>query len=318
MIRIGCLGAARITPKALIEPARAQSGVTIQAVAARDPARARAFADTHAIPHVADSYAALIARDDVDLVYNALPPKLHAPWSIAALQAGKHVLCEKPFCLNAGEAVAMADAARASGKLLIEGYHYRHHALMARILEIVKSGALGAIVAVNGAFKVPIRRTPEELRWRADLGGGAMMDLGCYPLHAMRTILGVEPDIVSARARFVDGVDSAMEASLRFGAVPAKLSTAMRLGFPYAILDVRGEKATLRARNFVAPQLGNVLTYGAGAARRIESVGGPSTFAAQLAHVVAVLQDGAQPIPSLDDSIAQMRAIDAIYAAARA
>ncbi|MBI1250280.1 MAG: gfo/Idh/MocA family oxidoreductase [Alphaproteobacteria bacterium] len=316
MLRIGLLGAARITPRSVIAPARASGAAEIVAVASRDIDRARTYAAEHAIAHALGSYESLIAREDLDLIYNALPPSGHAPWSIAALRAGKHVLCEKPLCLNAREAEAMRDAARASGKRLISGYHYRHHAMMKRLANLIDNGAIGAVRAVGGVFKVPVRRTPDELRMRAELGGGAMMDLGSYVLDAMRLLLKSEPQIVSAQAQMYGDVDVLMCAHLRFGKVEARIKTAMRAGPPVAFLHVRGETGSVRARNFIAPQLGNAVAWRGRGDWIVEHMDGPTTFDAQMAHVLDVVAGRADPNPSLDDNVLQMRACDAIYAAA--
>ena len=129
MIRIGILGAARIAPRGMVTPANETLGAEVVAIAARDLERARNFAATHSIPLAFGSYAELIARDDIDLVYCALPPSAHAEWCVAALESGKHVLVEKPFANNAQDAARMVAAARAAGKHLIEGFHYRFHPL---------------------------------------------------------------------------------------------------------------------------------------------------------------------------------------------
>src|SRR5262245_47834132 len=144
-LRIGILGAARIAPMALIRPARSVPEAAISAVAARDSARAQAFARKHGIGRVAPSYDALITDPDIDAIYNPLPNSLHAEWSIKAMRAGKDVLCEKPLASNADEARSMVEASRRSGRLLIEAFHYRYHPLAARMKSIVDSGALGAV-----------------------------------------------------------------------------------------------------------------------------------------------------------------------------
>ena len=151
----------------------------------RDPARAAVFAAEHQIPVAASDYAALLDLPEVDVVYNALPPAMHRDWTIAALERGKAVLCEKPFAMNAAEAEAMAAAARGTGGLLVEAYHYRHHRVMHDAVALMRSGRLGAPVRAEARFEVPIARTETELRWQGRLGGGALMDLGCYPLHAL-------------------------------------------------------------------------------------------------------------------------------------
>jgi len=181
VFRIGLLGASKIAQTAILAPLRGDARFVVTAVAARDPTRACAYANDHGIASAAESYESLIARDDVDIVYNGLPPAGHAQWSIAALKAGKAVLCEKPFARNAGEAEAMVDAARATGPPLLEAFHYRFHAVMRRAEDLVRHGALGALSGGAGEFNISVPRTPGELRWSRDLGGGAMMDLGCYP-----------------------------------------------------------------------------------------------------------------------------------------
>ena len=148
--RIGLLGASKIARGAVIAPAANNPDFEIVAVGARDAARARAYADEHGIAHVTGSYAELVARDDVDVVYNALPPAGHAEWTIAALEAGKTVLCEKPFAMNAGEARSMTEAAARTGHLLIEAFHYRFHNVIRRAEALLKSGALGRITRASG------------------------------------------------------------------------------------------------------------------------------------------------------------------------
>jgi predicted dehydrogenase len=139
-LRIGTLGAARITPGALIKPARQIPEVTVAAVAARDPERARRFAAKHRIRRVHDSYQQLIDDPAIDAVYNPLPNSLHARWTLRAIEAGKHVLCEKPFTANAAEAAEVAAAAAATGLVVMEAFHYRYHPLARRMREVVGSG----------------------------------------------------------------------------------------------------------------------------------------------------------------------------------
>ena len=316
MLRIGLLGASKIAPGAVIEPARRNPAFVVTAVGARDAGRARAYAQTHGIAGVAGSYADLVAREDVDIVYNALPPAGHEEWTIAALEAGKTVLCEKPFAKSAAPARAMAAAAERTGQVLLEAFHYRHHNVIRRAEAIVKSGVLGRLVRAEGAFNVTIPRDPDELRWRADLGGGGLMDLGCYPLHALRTLIGAEPRVLSAKATFEDGVDAEMAASLAFGDVEASLACSMIDKRFAAPLTLTGEAGSLTILNYMAPQLGCRFTVTIGDVTTSEPTDGPATYDAQLEHLRAVLQDGAAPLVGGADAIANMTAIDAIYAAA--
>ncbi|MDE1987564.1 MAG: Gfo/Idh/MocA family oxidoreductase [Alphaproteobacteria bacterium] len=317
IIRVGILGAARIAPKAVIDPARDNPEFQIVAVAARDKGRAEAFASEYGIPFVADGYSALITRQDVDLVYVALPHAAHQEWSIAALKAGKSVLCEKPFAMNAAGARIMTAAAEEAGLPLIEAFHNRFHRVMRRAVEIIASGELGKLIEAEAVFDVEIPYSPTELRWAPAQGGGALMDLGCYCVHALRTIAGCEPTIVSADCTIVHGVDETTVAELRFpSGLRAKMHTSMKSPAFTAPLRIRGEKGVMEITNFLAPQIGCRFTVEIDDKCREEPTEGPSTYAAQLAHVGDVLLRGAQPLTGGADAIANMACIDAIYAAA--
>ena len=199
-IRIGLLGASKIARGAVIAPAADIDGVAVTRVAASDRKRAEAYAREHGIPGVEDDYESLVASDDVDLVYNALPPSGHCAWTLAALANGKHVLCEKPFAMNADEAAQMVEASENAPGVLIEAFHYRYHPAFRRLLDILAEGSIGCIQRLSAFFNVTIPHRPGELRHTLELGGGALMDLGCYPLHWVRTVVGEEPDVVSAEA----------------------------------------------------------------------------------------------------------------------
>jgi predicted dehydrogenase len=314
-IRIGILGAARIAPKAVIDPARGSPEFQIVAVAARDKERARIFASDHGIPVIAESYADIIGRGDVDLVYVALPTAGHMPWSIEAVKAGKAVLCEKPFAINAAQARAMVAASEATGRPLIEAFHYRYHVVMRRAVEVVASGELGALVDADALFDVPIPYRPGELRWTLSQGGGgALMDLGCYCVHALRTIAACEPRVAKASCVIERGVDASTSATLEFpSGLKAQLNTSMKSAGYVATLHVRGEKGSLDISNFLAPQMGCRFTVTIGGKTREEPTDGPSTYAAQLVHVADVMLRGAKPLTAGDDAIANMECIDAIY-----
>jgi predicted dehydrogenase len=175
--RIGILGASRIADQGIVAPAKTL-GHELVAVAARDRARAEAFAAECGIAKVHDTYADVIADPDVDLVYNALVNSLHARWNIAALQAGKHVLSEKPLTSNAEEARAVRIAARASAGRIVEGFHYLHHPVNLRLRELVTSRVLGHIQRVDLVLTIPAPPDTDP-RWSLQLAGGATMDLGC-------------------------------------------------------------------------------------------------------------------------------------------
>ena len=160
------------------------------------------------------AYDDLINDPELDAIYNPLPNSLHCEWTIAALRAGKHVLCEKPLASNAAEAERMANAADDSGKILGEAFHYRYHPLADRVRALIAGGTLGRLVHVEGHFSVPIPETNIRFDW--NLAGGATMDLGCYPLHMIRYFSGLTPRVISAKAETgPKNIDIAMDVDAR-------------------------------------------------------------------------------------------------------
>jgi predicted dehydrogenase len=315
-IRIGILGAAKIAPPVVINTARDNPDFEVVAVAARDGGRATAYAAEHKIAHVAKDYEALIGRDDVDLVYNALPPGGHASWTIAALEAGKHVLCEKPFAMNAAQVRRMNQAAARTGRTLVEAFHYRHHRVMKRAVEIARSGELGKVVRVDADFSVPIPYREGELRWTREQGGGALMDLGCYPCHALRSVMGSEPKVLSATCAMEHEVDVTTRAELDFSGVPATLTCSMKPERFGATLKLTGDKGRMEIQNYLAPQMGCRFTVTVGDRERKEETEGPSTYVAQLSELGEVLLRGKPQLITNAGSLGNMTMIDAIYAAA--
>lgn len=259
-LRIGVLGAASVATYAMIAVARDLEGVTVAAVAARDPARARDYAELHGIPKTYDSYEALISAADVDAIYNALPPSLHVRWSIAAMQAGKPVLCEKPFALSVGDAVEMVAAEAQTGQLLMEAQHSHYHPLSARMRDIVSSGQLGELTRADARFDIVVKPSPNQIRFNPDVGGGALWDLGVYPAHWLCSVLGNEAEVVSAAQTLADtGADIATRAELRFSSgLIASLSCDMAAPFS-AHAEFEGTRGKLIVRNPLAPQHGHRL-----------------------------------------------------------
>jgi predicted dehydrogenase len=317
-VRIGILGAARIAPMALLRPARAVPEVSVVAVAARDRTRAQAFASKHGIPRVHESYDALLADPEIDAIYNPLPNSLHCEWSIKALRAGKHVLCEKPIASNAEEAERMAAAARETGRVLVEAFHWRYHPLAARMREIIDGGELGKVQHVETHFCIPLP-IPGDIRYRLDLAGGATMDTGCYAINILRFLAGAEPEVVRAEAKLSSpGVDRYMAADFRFadgrtGRMTCSLFSAVLFR---AAAHVRGERGTLKVFNPVAPQFYHRLTVRSDKGTRRERISGDATYTYQLRAFAAAVRNGT-PVPTgPDEAIANMKVIDAVYSAA--
>lgn len=321
MIRIGILGAARIAPRGIVTPANALLGAEVVAIGARNLERAQNFAAQHSIPMACGSYAELIERDDVDLVYVALPPSAHLEWCTKALQHGKHVLVEKPFASNAHDAAQMVAAARAADRQLLEAFHYRFHPLFERALSALRGGGIGKIRHIEAIFNARLPDTPGELRYIEELGGGALMDLGCYCMHWIRTVANDEPSVVSASAHCATpGVDLEITAELAFTSGPtATLKCSMQPadGVLLRRLRVLGDKGVLEFDNPVSPHAGATLSVETDTPSSPQIVsGGDTTFLFQLRHVLEVIEGRAPPLTGGDDAIGNMRAIDAIYRAA--
>jgi predicted dehydrogenase len=317
-LRIGILGAATIAPMALVRPAKQVPEAEVVAIAARDPERAARFAKRHGIPRVHASYDALLADPELDAVYNPLPNGLHCEWSLRALAAGKHVLCEKPLASNADEAQRMAEAADRVNRVLIEAFHWRHHPLAARMREILRAGEIGEVRHVEASTCIPLL-VPGNIRFRYDLAGGALMDIGAYALNMVRWLAEAEPEIVSARAKLASpNVDRWLTAELRFADGRTGRITCSLLSTTLLKLQnkVEGSRGRLRVFNPLAPHFYHRLTVEAAGERRHERVPGDATYTHQLRHFVARVR-GAPPGPTeASDGVANMRAIDAIYRAA--
>ena len=324
VVRIGVLGAAHITPAALLVPAHETAEVEVLAVAARDQGRARRLAEEHGIGRVHPTYHDLVTDPDIDAVYNPLPNGLHGHWTRAALQAGKHVLCEKPFAANADEAEQVAAVARETGHVVMEAFHYRYHALTARMLDVLASGRLGRVKRIDAWFRARLR-DPADIRWDLPLAGGATMDIGCYPIHLLRTLSGAlgegEPTVVSATAdvRGAD-VDRWLRAEVSLpGGATGSVSGSMLSRRPRASgARVVGTAGSLEVSGFVSPQSGHriVLTDRSGRKRALRVPRTPTSYAAQLHAFADAVLRGAEVPTGLDDAVANMRMIDACYAAA--
>jgi len=279
MINIGILGAAKIAPKGIIWPSNERQDCTVFAVASRSYERAQSFAKTHNIPNAFGDYETLIAHPDIDLIYNALPPNRHADLSIAALAAGKSVLCEKPFAMNAAQAETMVAAANRAKGHLMEAFHYRFHPAALKFLNIIHRGQIGSLRSMKGTFNVSIPNGPGELRYIPELGGGALMDLGCYTLHFMRLI------------------------TLTFEVIGEKGS----LFFDQYVHPYRGFSIELKTLNGTS-----VFTE-----KDKDADYTRSTYAYQLDHVINVMQGRVKPLTGGQDAIETMRCIDELYAAAK-
>jgi predicted dehydrogenase len=328
-VRIGIVGAARITARALISPARAVPAVSVAAVAARDLPRAQAYAVRHGIPVAYGSYEELLAAPDIEAVYVPLPNALHAPWTLRALAAGKHVLCEKPFASNAAEALDVVAAADSSGLVVMEAMHYRYHPLVHRMSALIREGAIGAPAHVQAwtSWAIP---NPGDIRYDYALGGGALMDGGCYAIDCVRLAGAAagepEPEVTGALADpLPDGlVDRATAARLAFpgGLTGWFESSFTRDGEFRADVHVIGDTGHLWLRNFINAHDGRLVVTRNGTVvsderaaelRGAEDDTGDTTFTWQLRSFAAAVLDGALFPTTAASAVTTMALIDDAY-----
>jgi predicted dehydrogenase len=333
-LRIGVLGAARIAELSIAGPARV-TGHRLVAVAARDRSRAEAFAAEHDVERVLDSYAEVVDDPAVEVVYNPLANGLHAPWNLAALAAGKHVLTEKPSASNAEEAVEVRDAVAKAGKVFMEGFHYLFHPVTRRLHELLESGELGELRHVETTMVMPAPPDTDP-RWSLPLAGGALMDLGCYSLHAQRMLApwaGGTPRLVGARGGERGGtgapadgvlgragapaVDEWLDADLEFpgGATGSARCHMAHDGWEMSCRIV-GSHGEATAVNFVQPHLDDRVRVHTASGERVEMLGRRSSYTYQLEAFAAHLRRGAPLRLDADDALATMRLIDDCYRSA--
>jgi len=314
-IRIGILGAAAIVPMAITGPVRSVPEVQITAIAARDSKRAEKFARRHHIPRVHETYDDLLSDPEIDAIYNPLPNSLHAEWTIRALRAGKHVLCEKPFASNAKEAAEMAIAAQEAGKVLSEGFAYRYHPLAARMKAVMTSGEIGKIQHIEARFSF-LLPSLSNIRFRYDLAGGALMDAGCYPISLVRFLTGTEPTVTHAKARTIKPqVDSRIEADLNFPndinahIVCDMLSPKLFSSF----VKIQGDAGEMKVINPYHPHWFHWMTVRTSKDTQRGQVTGENVYVLQLRAFAKAIQEGISLSTDANDAINNMCVIDAIY-----
>jgi predicted dehydrogenase len=252
-------------------------------------------------------------------VYNPLPNGLHGKWTIAALEAGKHVLCEKPFTANADEAVEVQKVEHRTGLVVMEAFHYRYHPLADRLVEIAQDGTLGAIEHIHTWMITPLP-SRKDIRWQLNLAGGSTMDVGCYAIHLLRTLAQAEPKVTGGSARERSpGVDRWLQADMQLPDGSSGRITSSMLSSRVISLgaEVKGDKGVMRVMNPYAPQYFHRLTVRTANGKQKEArFPRVATYLYQLrAFAGAVLRS--EPIKTgTDDAIANMRVIDAAYLAA--
>ncbi|WP_036220926.1 Gfo/Idh/MocA family protein [Maritalea myrionectae] len=293
-IRVGLLGAANIAIAALIEPARRRDDVELVAVAARDLGKAQEYARKHGFAEAMEGYEALINRDDIDLIYNALIPSRHMDLSCKALEAGKHVLVEKPFALNVAETDKMLETGAKSGRFLIEAFHDHYHPVLQEVMRLVQGGSVGTVRSFRAQFDVAIPFEASPFRHTKEMGGGALMDLGCYPVHWATSLLRGTPEVLEASATLTPtGVDESLSAKVRFGDVVAELGCNMAEEVEQrAFLDLVGDKGRIYVDNPILPHNGHYIETEIDGIYRRYTMGAGTTYDHQLEAVLNAIRTG--------------------------
>ena len=317
-LRIGVLGAARISELSIIGPAAA-TGTRLVAVAARDRDRAEAFAQIHGIERVHGSYADVIADPEVEAIYNPLANSLHAPWNKAAILAGKHVLTEKPFASNATEAAQVRDLAQGRSLVLFEGFHYLYHPLMKRLMSLLAAGELGMLQRVESSMFMSAPAA-DDPRWSLALAGGALMDLGCYALHAQRVLgdfAGGEPRLVGATGAERAGaacVDAWADAHLEFPSGATGLARCSMTSDHWDMsLRVVGTTGEAFIPDFLYQKYDDRIIITSGSGERTEHCGEATSYTYQLQAFINAVRDGAAYRTDADDAVVTMSLIDDCY-----
>ena len=317
-VRWGVMGCARIAQRRICPAIKASGSAVLHAVASRDADKARAFGQEAGASRTYGSYQELIEDPDIEVVYNPLPNSLHAKWTIAALQAGKHVLCEKAIALNAAEAVRMFDAAEAADRRLMEAFMWRFHPRSQRVKQMVRDGVLGDIKLVRASFSgnMTEESAPGNIRMNKELGGGAMLDLGCYAVTACRWFHGVEPTHAVAAGSYdpKSGIDIYISGTLvfpdgRYGQVDTIWRTWFRQAY-----DLLGTKGSLRVNQaFVALEGEFEIDLREGDEYKTLTLAGDDPYRLEVEHFGRAVRGIEPPAFGRRDALANAATIDAIF-----
>jgi predicted dehydrogenase len=318
ILRWGLLSTARIN-RSLIPPLGASPRNKLVAVASRERSKAEAYAREWEIERTFDSYEAMLADPDIDVIYNPLPNSLHAEWTIKALRAGKHVLCEKPMTTRVEDVDAIAAAARETGKVVAEAFMYRHHPQTLKVKALIDEGVIGEVRMVRGSFTFTLT-DPTNVRVNADLHGGSIWDVGCYPISYARTMVGAEPVEVEGM-QFVgaSGVDETFAGTLRFADnTYAQFDSGFHAPFRMNMEIVGSEGLIVIPRAFKPTEHETIYIGKAGDQLEPMVIEGPEhLYLGEVEDMYDAIVHGAPPRISLSDSRNNVKTILALLQSAR-
>jgi predicted dehydrogenase len=318
-LRLGILGAARIAPFSVIRHAHELEGIDLVAVGEeyQSASRLERYARKHRIPQTYRSFDALLANPDIDAVYIPLPISMHADWCVKAIEAGKHVLCEKPFAANATEAQRVLEASAGTGLVVAEAMHFRYHPLVERVRQIIRDGEIGELERIDASFSAYMPFN--DFRFDYATGGGGTIDMGCYPIGFIRAVTEQEPTVLEAEAGLHGTlIDRWMRARMKLDTgCDVRLFVGMRCSKLLSVsMKIKGSRGSIGILNFIKPEVYHRLRIRTEAGIRNERVPGGSTYKAQLKAFAEAVRDGAQPITTVSDAVNNARVIDAVYLAA--
>ncbi len=312
----GLLSTARIN-RALITPLRASKRNKLIAVGSRSQDTAEAYAKEKKIERAYGSYEALLADPDIDVIYNPLPNHLHAEWTIKAVEAGKHVLCEKPLALSVDEVDAIKAAAQKYGRVVAEAFMYRHHPQTLKVQELIQSGSLGTLKLIRGSFSFVLSREG-DVRLNPEWGGGSIWDVGCYPVSYTRTVVGEEPlEVFGWQVTGETGIDATFVGQMRFANdILAQFDSSFAIPF-HAFMEIIGSEGTLNIPNPFKPNEDEKIYLTRGEKTETIKVKGTELYIGEVEDMADAILLGRAPRISLDDSRANVMAIKGLLESAQ-
>jgi xylose dehydrogenase (NAD/NADP) len=311
----GLLSTARIN-SALIPPLQVSRRNHLLAVASRTQEAADRYAREQKIPRAYGTYEALLADPEIDVIYNPLPNHLHAEWTIKAVEAGKHVLCEKPLALSVEEVDAMQSAARKHGRVVAEAFMYRHHPQTLKVQELVKSGSLGTLKLIRGSFSFVLSRAG-DVRLDPAMGGGSIWDVGCYPISYARTIVGAAPlEVFGWQVTGPTGIDETFVGQMRFDHdIYAQFDSSFVVPF-HAFMEIVGSEGTLSIPDPFKPETDSKIYLTRDDKTETIKIKGQELYLGEVEDMADAILLGREPRISLEDSRLNVAVICALLESA--
>jgi len=312
----GILSTARIN-RALIPPLQISKRNHLLAVGSRNRESADKYAREKKIPRAHGSYEALLADPEINVIYNSLPNHLHAEWTIKAVEAGKHVLCEKPLALSVNEVNAIKSAAHKHGRVVMEAFMYRHHPQTLKVQELVKSGSLGALKLIRGSFSFVLSHDG-DVRLNPEMGGGSIWDVGCYPISFARTVVGAAPlEVFGWQVTGETGIDMTFVGQMRFAEdVHAQFDSSFAIPF-HAFMEIIGSDGTLNIPRPFKPGVDEKIYLTRNEKTETIKIKGQELYLGEVEDMADAILLGRDQRVSLDDSRANVAVISALLESAR-